>query len=52
MKESNAIKVVCKNRLLVFFDLNKLIVNYLTRTFINNNLLTWLTKIILLLVLE
>ena len=34
MKESNAIKVVCKNRLLVVFDLNKLIINYLRRTFI------------------
>jgi hypothetical protein len=34
MKESNAIKVVCKNRLLVIFELNKLIINYLRRTFI------------------
>ena len=34
MKESNAIKIVCKNRLLVVFELNKLIINYLRRTFI------------------
>jgi len=32
--ESDAIKVVSRNRLAVFLDLNKLIVNYLTKTLI------------------
>lgn len=34
MKESDAIKVVSKNMIVVFFELNKLIVNYLTKTLI------------------
>ena len=34
MMESDAIKVVSRNRLAVFLDLNKLIVNYLTKTLI------------------